>query len=159
MQTFNNNLKKFKDKWFDFMGYSPHNGQIKLHFPSKEDARFFVMVCGRRFGKSTAAAMEATYYASQPDKRIWLVGLSYDKADIMFREVWKRMVVGKANDIDKASEKERYIRFKWGSVVEAKSADNPDSLVGAGLDLLVIDEAAKVKKKIWEMYLSPTLAD
>ena len=159
MQTFNNNLKKFKEKWFDFMEYKPHNGQVKLHFPSKEDARFFVMVCGRRFGKSTAAAMEATYYASQPNKRIGLVGLSYDKADIMFREVWKRMVIGKANDIDKASEKERYIRFKWGSVVEAKSADNPDSLVGAGLDLLVIDEAAKVKKKIWEMYLSPTLAD
>ena len=159
MQTFNNNLKKFKEKWFDFMEYKPHNGQIKLHFPTKGESRFFVMVCGRRFGKSTAAAMEATYYASQPNKRIWLVGLSYDKADIMFREVWKRMVIGKANDIDKASEKERYIRFKWGSVVEAKSADNPDSLVGAGLDLLVIDEAAKVKKKIWEMYLSPTLAD
>ena len=159
MQTFNNNLSNFKNKWFDFMDYKPHNGQIKLHFPSKEKSRFFVMVCGRRFGKSTAAAMEATYYASQPNKRIWLVGLSYDKADIMFREVWKRMVIGKSNDIDKASEKERYIRFKWGSVVEAKSADNPDSLVGAGLDLLVIDEAAKVKKKIWEMYLSPTLAD
>ena len=103
--------------------------------------------------------MEATYYASQPNKKIWLVGLSYDKADIMFREVWKRMVIGKANDIEKASEKERYIRFKWGTVVEGKSADNPDSLVGAGLDLLVIDEAAKIKRKIWEMYLSPTLAD
>ena len=159
MQTFNNNLSNFKNKWFDFMEYKPHDGQIKLHFPTKEKSRFFVMVCGRRFGKSTAAAMEATYYASQPNKRVWLVGLSYDKADIMFREVWKRMVIGKSNDIDKASEKERYIRFKWGSVVEAKSADNPDSLVGAGLDLLVIDEAAKVKKKIWEMYLSPTLAD
>ena len=159
MQTFNNNLTNFKEKWFDFMGYKPHNGQTKLHFPTKDKSRFFVMVCGRRFGKSTAAAMEATYYASQPNKRVWLVGLSYDKADIMFREVWKRMVIGKANDVEKASEKERYIRFKWGSVVEAKSADNPDSLVGAGLALLVIDEAAKVKKKIWEMYLSPTLAD
>ena len=159
MQTFNNNLTNFKEKWFDFMGYKPHNGQSKLHFPSKGEARFFVMICGRRFGKSTAAAMEATYYASQPNKRVWLVGLSYDKADIMFREVWKRMVIGKYNDIEKASEKERYIRFKWGSVIEGKSADNPDSLVGAGLDLLVIDEAAKVKRKIWEMYLSPTLAD
>ena len=152
-------LLNFKEKWFDYMGYEPHKGQIKLHYPQKKDARFFVMVCGRRFGKSTAAAMEATFYASQPDKRVWLVGLSYDKADIMFREVWKRMVIGKSNDIDKASEKDRYIRFKWGSVVEAKSADNPDSLVGAGLDLLIIDEAAKVKRKIWEMYLSPTLAD
>ena len=152
-------LLNFKEKWFDYMEYKPHKGQIKLHYPQKKDARFFVMVCGRRFGKSTAAAMEATFYASQPDKRVWLVGLSYDKADIMFREVWKRMVIGKSNDIDKASEKDRYIRFKWGSVVEAKSADNPDSLVGAGLDLLIIDEAAKGKRKIWEMYLSPTLAD
>ena len=152
-------LLNFKEKWFDYMEYKPHKGQIKLHYPQKKDARFFVMVCGRRFGKSTAAAMEATFYASQPDKHIWLVGLSYDKADIMFREVWKRMVIGKANDIEKASEKDRYIRFKWGSIVEAKSADNPDSLVGAGLDLLIIDEAAKVKRKIWEMYLSPTLAD
>ena len=159
MQSLNEDLVNFKKKWFDFMGYTPHNGQMRLHYPKKEDARFFVMVCGRRFGKSTSAAMEATYYASQPNKVIWLVGLSYDKADIMFREVWKRMVVGKANDIEKASEKERIIRFKWGTTIEAKSADNPDSLVGAGLDLLVIDEAAKVKKKVWDMYLSPTLAD
>ena len=141
------------------MEYKPHYGQSKLHFPEKETARFFVMVCGRRFGKTTASAMEATFYASQPNKKIWLVGLSYDKADLMFREIWQKMVVGHANDIDRASEKERHIRFKWGTTVEAKSADNPDSLVGEGLDLLIIDEAAKVKRKIWDMYLSPTLSD
>jgi len=141
------------------MGYKPHFGQSKLHYPEKNTARFFVMVCGRRFGKTTASAMEATFYASQPNKRIWLVGLSYDKADLMFREIWQTMVVGHKDDIVRASEKERYIKFKWGTVVEAKSADNPDSLVGEGLDLLIIDEAAKVKKKIWDMYLSPTLSD
>tara|TARA_Y100000593_G_scaffold85566_1_gene162819 strand:+ start:161 stop:1483 length:1323 start_codon:yes stop_codon:yes gene_type:complete len=157
-----NNLKqetKFKQSWFDYMGYTPHKGQKKLHFPSKKTARFFVMVCGRRFGKTTCSAMEATFLASQPNKRIWCVGLSYDKADLMFREIWKKMVVGKPNDIERASEKERYIKFKWNTVVEGKSADNPDSLVGEGLDLLIIDEAAKVKRKIWDMYLSPTLSD
>ena len=141
------------------MGYNPHFGQSKLHFPSKSTARFFVMVCGRRFGKTTASAMEATYYASQPNKKIWLVGLSYDKADLMFREIWQKMVIGHPNDIIRASEKDRIIKFKWGTTVEAKSADNPDSLVGEGLDLLIIDEAAKVKRKIWDMYLSPTLSD
>ena len=155
MQVFNN----YKQKWFDFLGYEPHEGQRKLHFPTKESARFFVMVCGRRFGKTTASAMEATFYASQPNKRIWLVGLSYDKADLMFREVWNLMVKGHQNDIIKASEKERYIKFKWGTTVEAKSADNPDSLVGEGLDLLIVDEAAKVRPRIWDMYLSPTLSD
>ena len=141
------------------MEYKPHYGQSKLHFPEKETARFFVMVCGRRFGKTTASAMEATYYASQPNKKIWLVGLSYDKADLMFREIWQKMVIGHQNDIIRASEKDRFIKFKWGTVVEAKSADNPDSLVGEGLDLLIIDEAAKVKRKIWDMYLSPCLSD
>jgi len=106
------------------------------------------MVCGRRFGKTTASAMEATYYASQPNKRIWLVGLSYDKADLMFREIWRLMVIGHSNDIIRASEKDRFIKFKWGTTVEAKSADNPDSLVGEGLDLLIVDEAAKVKKNM-----------
>ena len=150
---------QYKQKLFDFMGYTPHNRQTKLHYPTKETARFFVMVCGRRFGKTTASAMEATYIASQPNKRIWMVGLSYEKADLMFREVWQKMVVGRANDIIRASEKDRYIKFKWGTVVEAKSADNPDSLVGEGLDLLIIDECAKVKRRIWDMYLSPTLSD
>jgi len=152
-------LNNYKKKWFDYLGYKPHAGQDKLHFPTKESARFFVMVCGRRFGKTTASAMEATFYASQPNKRIWLVGLSYDKADLMFREIWQLMVIGRSNDVIKASEKERYIKFKWGTTVEAKSADNPDSLVGEGLDLLIIDEAAKVKPRIWDMYLSPTLSD
>ena len=152
-------LNDYKEKWFDYLDYKPHEGQRKLHFPTKTTARFFVMVCGRRFGKTTASAMEAAFYASQPNKRIWLVGLSYDKADLMFREIWQMMVVGHSNDIIKASEKERYIKFKWNTTVEAKSADNPDSLVGEGLDLLIIDEAAKVKPRIWDMYLSPTLSD
>ena len=102
--------------------------------------------------------MEATFVASQPNKRIWLVGMSYRKARLIFREVWQRMVVGHGEDVDKASEKDMYIRFKWGTTVEGMSADNPDSLVGEGCDLLVIDEVAKMNKKIWDMYLSPTVA-
>lgn len=149
---------EFKRKWFEYLGYKPHSGQLALHYPKKEDVRFHVMVCGRRFGKTWASAMEATYVASQPNKRIWVVGMSYKKARLIFREIWQRMVIGHSDDIEKASEKDMYIRFKWGTTVEGMSADNPDSLVGEGLDFLVIDEVAKMNKKIWDMYLSPTVA-
>ena len=149
---------EFKKKWFEYLGYKPHDGQLALHYPKKYNARFNVIVCGRRFGKTWASAMEATYVASQPNKRIWVVGMSYKKARLIFREIWQRMVVGHGDDIDKASEKDMYIRFKWGTIVEGMSADNPSSLVGEGLDLLVIDEVAKMNKKIWDMYLSPTVA-
>jgi predicted phage terminase large subunit-like protein len=43
--------------------------------------------------------------------------------------------------------------------VTVKSADNPDSLRGAGLDGLVIDEAAFVPQKVWTDVLRPTLSD
>jgi len=154
MQEENYNFKK---KWFKYLGYEPHNGQLALHYPQKPGARFFVMVCGRRFGKTWSSAMEATYVASQPNKRIWVVGMSYKKARLIFREIWTRMVIGHEDDIVKKSEKDMYIKFRWGTTVEGMSADNPDSLVGEGLDLVVIDEAAKMNKKIWDMYLSPTL--
>ena len=149
---------EYKNQWFKYIGYNPHDGQRRLHFPDKEDARFFVMVCGRRFGKTWASAMEATYVASQPNKRIWVVGMTYRKAQLIFREIWRTMVIGHQEDIERASEREMYIKFKWGTVVEGMSADRPDSLVGEGLDLLVIDEVAKMNKRIWDMYLSPTVA-
>lgn len=147
----------FKRKWFEYLNYHPHNGQLALHYPKKQNARFHVVVCGRRFGKTAGASMEGTFTASQPNTRTWLVGMSYKKARLMFREVWKAMVIGHGEDIHKASEKDMYIEFKWGSTVEGMSADNPDSLVGEGIDCLIIDEAAKMQKKIWDMYLSPTI--
>jgi len=148
---------EYKKKWFSYLGYEPHEGQLALHYPTK-DARFHVMVCGRRFGKTWASAMEATYVASQPNKRIWVVGINYKKARLIFREIWQRMVVGHPEDIKRSSEKDMLIEFKWGTTVEGMSADNPDSLVGEGLDLLVIDESAKINKKVWDMYLSPTVS-
>ena len=75
---------EFKQKWFDFMKYKPHAGQKKLHFPEKAGASYFVNICGRRYGKTTAAFREAEFYAAQPDKKIWLVGLSYKKSRLMF---------------------------------------------------------------------------
>jgi hypothetical protein len=43
--------------------------------------------------------------------------------------------------------------------VHAKSAKYPDTLVGEGLRGLVLSEAAKLKRIVWEKHLRPTLAD
>lgn len=45
------------------------------------------------------------------------------------------------------------------SEIRGKSADNPISLLGEGLDWLIIDEAARLKPAIWEGYLSQRLID
>lgn len=51
------------------------------------------------------------------------------------------------------------LRTKYGTIIEAWSADEPEKLVGAGLTKVIIDEAALVKEKAWIQSLRPTLAD
>ena len=72
------------------MKYKPHKGQRKLHFPDKPDASYFVNICGRRYGKTTAAFREAEFYAAQPNKKIWLVGLSYKKFILFMQKFIKQ---------------------------------------------------------------------
>jgi hypothetical protein len=51
------------------------------------------------------------------------------------------------------------IEMPWGTVVEVKSADRKDGLVGEGLDGVVMAEAAKHDKDTWDMYIRPALSD
>ena len=153
---------EFKEKWFNYTNYVPHTGQHKLHFP-KKDARFMVAVCGRRWGKSLSASKEIEVVLNMPKTRSWVVAPTYQTAEKVFREVWHGIIQNRdpSKNIPtrRASYKDMYIETTSGSTFEAKSADNPNSLVGEGLDLLILDEAAKQKKIVWEMYLRPTLSD
>ena len=153
-----NDLHQYKQKWFNFIDYQPHKGQKRLHFPDK-DARFTVAVCGRRWGKSVSASVEAQIVVTQPKKRVWVVAPTYDGSEKIFREVWHKLIIEKQMPTRRASYKQQYIEFEWGSTFEGKSADKPEQLVGEGLDLLILDEAAKIKEKTWTMYLRPTLSD
>jgi hypothetical protein len=152
----------FKKKWFEFTNYQPHNGQARIHYPTKR-ARFIVAVCGRRWGKSVCASKEIEATLNCPKTRSWVVAPTYQTAEKVFREVWHTIVANpdqtKNIATRRASYKDMYIETEAGSTFEAKSADNPNSLVGEGLDLLILDEAAKQKKIAWEMYLRPTLSD
>jgi hypothetical protein len=45
------------------------------------------------------------------------------------------------------------------SELRAKSADRPASLLGEGLDWLIVDEASRLKPEIWEGHLAQRLID
>ena len=162
------NLKTYKDKWFNFIDYQPHAGQLKMHYPPDGEydynnnpggVRFTVACCGRRWGKSFSAAREAEIILSQPDKRVWVVAPNYGTSEKIFRIIYDDMIIKQNLPAIRKSSKEQYIEFEWGSSVYGKSADHPDSLIGEGLDLVIIDEAAKINPKIWESYIRPTLSD
>jgi len=151
-----------KSLFFRDLGYEPHPGQWEVH---RSTAPRRILSCGVRWGKSLSAAMEALHAAMEPRERSigWVCAPSYDLADKIFREI----VIVVAEHLRhriislKESEKRLLLRNMGGGVseVRAKSADNPVSLLGEGLDWLIVDEAARLKPQIWEGHLSQRLLD
>jgi PBSX family phage terminase large subunit len=145
--------------------FVPHPVEQKV---IENQARNKVIVAGRRWGKSLLASTLASACimagvmskGSQPT-RGWVVSKNYELASKVFRLIYRSLVIKSRfkpvskKDIDSNA----HIEFEGGSVVEAKSADSPDSLIGEGLDWIVFDEAAACKAVIWEQYLRPTLTD
>ena len=149
-------------EFFADIGYTPHAGQWKMH---KSDARFRVEACGTRWGKTTAAAHESLALALEPKERAcgWICGPTYDLAEKVWREVVYVLQSRLPFLIQEHKENEKLLRvmtMSGGSCeIRRKSADSPVSLLGEGLDWLVLDEAAQVKPDIWERYLLARLLD
>ena len=134
--------------------YRPHQGQSEFH---DDPHRFRVMACGRRFGKTLAACAEAVRAASRKTRAVvWWVAPTFSLASIGWRKLEELLP---PQVITQKSISERRFVLVNGSSLWVKSADNPDSLRGEGLDLAIIDEAAFVKEQAWIASLRPALAD
>lgn len=146
-----------KKEWFKISGYQPHPGQILLHNTME---RFRVVIAGRRWGKSLSAAKEAEIMLLSPGTRGWVVSKTYDLTRKVIREIYNNMIVRhKLKPSKEQMSGSIILEFPWGSWVEGKSAEHPESLLGEGLDWLIFDECAKCKESVWEQYLRPALTD
>lgn len=152
-----------KEAYFKYVDYNPHPKQWLFH---RSKSRFRVPCCGRRFGKSRMAGMDVQPKLLVPERRVWIVGPTYDLAEKEFRVVWDYMIVklkfGQDKRIKKAYNKkqgEMRIEFPWRTFLECRSADHPENLVGEALDHVIVSEAAKHKKDTWERYLRAALSD
>ncbi len=145
-----------KPEYFALLGYSPHAGQRRIHTSPK---RFTIAVCGRRWGKTVAAAREAGFAAMKPGARIFIVAPYHSLCSRVFEQVWNDIVVSLRMPVAAKSRSDMMLELPWGARIEGKTAERPDSLVGEGLDLVVFDEAAKARAGVWERYLAPSLMD
>ena len=148
--------------FFSDLGYHPHPGQWEIH---RSTAPRRIVACGCRWGKTLCAAMEGLSAAMEPRERSmgWVVARTYDLSDKVFREI--QLVVTKhlRHRLVSLKESERRIvlRNMAGGISEirARSADNPFSLLGEGLDWVIVDEASCLEPRIWQSHLSQRLID
>ena len=137
--------------------------KIKLTTPqyavSSSDKRFRVLISGRRFGKTYLAIIEMMKYASKPNQKIWYVAPTLKMAkDICWSDL--KEVLNQFNWIEDINETTLTVTLrKTGSTISLKSADQPDSLRGTGLNFLIMDEFADISKRTWFEVLRASVAD
>ena len=136
--------------------FEPHPGQEQV-IESFNNNRETLLRCGRRWGKSYLSAYLAVREALYPDKRVWIVAPTYDLASIVF-DTASRFVASVLTERNfKLSRNPKaVIELAHGSIIEVKSAENPVSLLGRSTDLVILDEAARLNKYIWDEYIYPT---
>ena len=164
--------------WFFSNGYVPHYYQTLFHCmtnPENNLTRFRHLVAGRRGGKTLSAAWEVLFYALFPaqfhedarsiakDDPLWIQALSKDykvgRASLLtLRDIISKVGLEHGKDY-KENRGNNYFEFSNGSLIEFKSADNPQSLRGSGLNILWMDEAAFIRdEEAWQV-IRPALSD
>lgn len=155
-----------KDKWFESTGYVPHDGQRVIHY---NHTRNRVLCNGRRWGKTLLGGKEVETFAFMRNFRGepmtgWIVGPEYTDAEKEFRVVHDTF---KDLGIDKISTKflnntengNMHIKTRWGFDLECRSARHPESLVGEGLDFVLLVEAGRHRRRTFTEYIRPALSD
>ena len=120
-----------------------------------DDARFKVAAAGRRFGKTRLGAALCMMTAGAGG-RAWWVAPTYPVAQVGWRLIRRMALQIPGAEVRQA---ERIATLPNGGEIQVRSADNPDSLRGEGLDFVVFDECAFIHEDAWQEALRPALAD
>lgn len=155
-----------KDRYFVETGYIPHEAQWEVHAST---ARHRAMSNGRRWGKTLCGGKEAEATAwvlnrfSQPQQG-WIVGPNYDDGEKEYRVLYDSLKKLGVDDLSSKFLKNEEngnmrIHTNWGWDVEVRSAAHPETLVGEGLDFVLLVEAGRLDRKTFTTYIRPALSD
>ena len=130
-----------------------HPGQQAI---ADHPARFKVVMCGRRFGKTAGGVRDACDVALAGHPVGWFAPtFKYTL------EVWRELLQRLQPVIARSNDQERRIELVTGGVIEVWTLDGPNPGLGRKYKLVVIDEAGIVPDLvlIWQQAIRPTLVD
>lgn len=133
--------------------YKPHPKQKEVH---SDPSRFKALNWGRRTGKSTLAIHETFKQAINKKGRYWIISPTYKQSKNIY---WRSLINQLPLEDIKRNETELIMTLPNGSLIELKGADQPDSLRGAGIQGVILDEYAFMKPDVWEEIIRPMLLD
>lgn len=130
-----------------------HNAQLSV---KEQAARFNVLACGRRFGKTTFGQDRLLPPALAGAPVAWFAP-TYK----MLAEVWREITHICTPIIARVQSQEKRIELATGGVIDMWSLDSPDKVRGRKYKTAVVDEAAMVRDlgMAWNKVIRPTLVD
>lgn len=138
-------------------GYVPRPDQREI-FAAKE--RFLTVDAGRRWGKTTTGLNWALEGICAEGGPVWWIAPTYSQSRMVYRAL---LSAGRAGSgmaaIRSSSDTELRVEFVNGQALEFKTGENPDNLRGAGIRRAVLDEAARIKRELWEEVIRPAVSD
>jgi hypothetical protein len=140
--------------------YRPRKHQAAIE---ENLARFSVLVCHRRFGKTVLSVNRLIRQARETEMTDWrgaYIAPLYKQAKAVVWDHLKHFCgVGLDGCDVKFNESELRADFKNGSRIRLFGANNPDSLRGLYLDAVVFDEVAQMPYRVWSEVVRPALSD
>lgn len=130
---------------------NPHPGQAAVH---DHPARFKVLAAGRRWGKTRLGVNECLDVAAHGG-RAWWIAPTYKMSEVGWRPL-RRIAQQAGWEIRKV---DKQIILPGYGEVTVRSADNPDTLRGEGLNFAVLDECAYMQEATWTEAIRPALSD
>jgi len=133
--------------------YEPHPAQSLFH---SSDARFRVLICGRKLGKTEMLINEFMRYAGVPDSVLWWLSPQYSISKIAWDRFHKYI---NPEIIKRVSIRDYEVELINGTRIAFKSGESGKGLVGEGVDFVAVDESARLKESIWRRDVRPNLGD
>ncbi|MBG0790356.1 MAG: hypothetical protein H0S80_07665 [Desulfovibrionaceae bacterium] len=126
-------------------------------------ARFSVLVCHRRFGKTVLSVNRLIRAARETRRTDWrgayIAPLHRQAKTVVWDELKRYCGLGRDDCTVKFNETELRADFDNGARIRLFGANNPDSLRGMYLDGVVFDEVAQMPHRVWTEVIRPALSD
>lgn len=142
--------------------YKPHSMQQQVHLSCSDNSpNMWTVVCaGRQAGKSQCARFQAMYWAlKNSNELIWYLCPSENQCKAVWRMINQELSKIPGFITSKIQSKgDISFSFANGTRMEFKSSNAEDSLRGASVTRLILDECAFIKQNTVEEILLPTMS-
>ena len=138
---------------------APHEKQKNIITACLDkEIKYIIAICGRQMGKTTVGELMAMYWAlNKPGCTVFWVSPKDSQSLRIYKEIVDMIVGSGAIASKKMAMGDIEIVFKNTSKILFRSAASEDNLRGPGVEYMILDEAAFIKKDTFESILSPML--